>query len=82
MKDRSRYEQIRENIIKDIADIKASPAPDKKALKLLARRLIKHEEDACDFTGRDSDSKPKRQPSGKRSYKYAKWVSDDERYYS
>ena len=82
MTERSQYEQIRENIIKDIAAIKASPNPDKKALKLLARRLIQHEEHACDFTGRDSDSKPQRKPSGERAYKYAKWVSDDERFYS
>ncbi len=73
-----RYEKIRDNIIKDIEEEKSLEKPDKKKLGWLAKQLIQHEEDACDFTGHHNDSKPKRKPSGKRCYKFGKWIKDDE----
>lgn len=78
----SKYEAIRKKCIEAIKEEKRKEKPDKAILKRLANQLIQHEENGFDFTGRECDKKPPRSGEGKRNYRYARWTSDDERYYS
>jgi len=80
--ERSKYEIIWDNYVKAIKEEKQKPKPDKALLKRLAKEIAHHEEHGCDFTGGHNDKKPTRKPSGKRCYKFGKWITDDEREYS